>query len=197
MLLKEEACEGARVRGPAAPRRMRDPTPHPAATYAVRLPQALLPPPPLVLADEPGGRALLRGAAQSAARSGREGAAGGCGRQNRHPLTQPGRGACMPHPTQVTHKPHTHRTATLRRTETQTQGTPARPPALAHSVGTTSTNRHVHLCAHTCETPTHTHAYHTHLCTHPRTYAPKHSRTHIHPRTPIQTPTLTPHPRPR
>lgn len=38
--------------------------PTPATTYTVRLPHALLPPPALVLPDEPGGGALLRGAAQ-------------------------------------------------------------------------------------------------------------------------------------
>lgn len=50
-LLKEEACKGHLVRGPGRAHR---PAPPPAAaTYAVRLPQALLPPPPLVLPDEP------------------------------------------------------------------------------------------------------------------------------------------------
>lgn len=65
MLLKEEACGQRSVRGLDRGFRRADPTQHPAATYTVRLPQALLPPPAFVLPDEPGGSALLRGAAQS------------------------------------------------------------------------------------------------------------------------------------
>lgn len=62
MLLKDEAWEGR-----AQVRLWWQHRPRPAlppATYAVCLPQALLPPPPLVLPDEPGGGALLSGAAQ-------------------------------------------------------------------------------------------------------------------------------------
>lgn len=65
MLLKEEACGGMRVRKCRGGCRRADPTQRRAATYTVCLPQALLPPPALVLPDKPGGGALLRGATQS------------------------------------------------------------------------------------------------------------------------------------
>lgn len=68
MLLKEEACggppgEGLQA-GAAGGRAGAQTHPCAAATYAVRVPHALLPPSPLVLPDEPGRGALFGGAAQ-------------------------------------------------------------------------------------------------------------------------------------
>lgn len=203
MLLKEEACEGARMRGPAGPGRRRDPTPHPTATYAVRLPQALLPPPPLVLPDEPGGGALLRGAAQPGAQSGREGGCRGVRPAERAPpftqlrcgaWTRPSCWLCTPHPAPVAQAPHDRDGDPQANTETQTQGTLARPPALAQCVHDEHTG--TCTCARTC---THTQ---THACTHAHTQP----RTHAHDKQPcacalmarprpLQTPTAFAHTR--
>lgn len=102
MLLKDEACRAGAGEGGAG---STGPSPLPPATHAVRLPQALLPPPPLVLPDEPGRGALLGGAAQpgvadvgawgsggTKVRVQRSGARGGCRggdaayKQASHPL---------------------------------------------------------------------------------------------------------------
>lgn len=208
MLLKEEACEGARMRGPAGPGRRRDPTPHPTATYAVRLPQALLPPPPLVLPDEPGGGALLRGAAQPGAQSGREGGCRGVRPAERAPpFTQLRRGAwtrpscwlCTPHPAPVAQAPHDRDGDPQANTETQTQGTLARPPALAHSVCTTSTRAPAPARA-PAHTPKRTHAHTPTLSPAPMPTISSRAHAHswhapAHYKHPLRSPTPA-HPRP-
>lgn len=204
MLLKEEACEGARMRGPAGPGRRRDPTPHPTATYAVRLPQALLPPPPLVLPDEPGGGALLRGAAQPGAQSGREGGCRGVRPAERAPPlhTAEMRGLDEAQLLAVHTPPRaggTSPTRQGRRPSGKHRDANTRDPGAATCTGTQCVHdEHTGTCtcARTC---THTQ---THACTHAHTQP----RTHAHDKQPcacalmarprpLQTPTAFAHTR--
>lgn len=204
MLLKEEAWGAGRVRlggqhHPARP---------PACTYAVRLPEALLPPPPLVLPDEPGGGALLGGAAQP----GVAGVGRGQGHKGQRRRGQRRRG-CREVPTpglpprasvrggagggreaggvcqNLSSQLHTSRSARVRHANptptgnmrhNPTPGEPPRPPQWHTLVRAPSAHGHACVPPHTCTQHAHIPVKHPRVCVVHMTHTHVHTHAYLH-----------------